>query len=100
MKMVILEDGIVWVLFIILDFDGGGLKFFWSNGDGYWIEINIFDLGGIGIVGGEGDKCYYLIYDNEIWLMDISGNSVSVYKGNYIVDFDYGGGMFWVLMVE
>ncbi len=100
MKMAISEDGTVWALSTTPDPDGGGSKLFWSNGDGHWTEINTPDPGGIGIAGGEGDKCYYLTYDNEIRSMDTSGNSASVYKGNYIADFDYGGGMFWALMAE
>ena len=100
MSMAVSEDGTVWVLSTTPDPDGGGSKLFWSNGDGNWTEINTTDPGGVSIAGGEGDKCYYLTSDSEIRSMDTSGNSVSIYKGNYIADFDYGGGMFWALMPE
>ena len=100
MRVVISEDGIVWALSYTPDPDGGGAKLFWSNGDANWTEINTADPGGVRISGGEGDKCYYLTYDGEIRSMDTSGNSTSVYKGNYIVDFDYGADMFWAIMPE
>ncbi len=100
MKVAISEDGTVWALSTTPDPDGGGSKLFWSNGDGNWTEINTADPGGVSISGGEGDKCYYLTYDGEIRSMDTSGNSTAVYQGNYIVDFDYGAGMFWAIMPE
>lgn len=98
MRLAISEDGTIWALSTTPDPDGGGSKLFWSNGDGNWTEINTADPGGVSIAGGQGDKCYYLTYDGEIRSMDPSGNSDSIYKGNYIVDFDYGAGMFWAIM--
>jgi len=100
MNIGVSEDGTVWVLSVTPDPDGGGSKLYWSNGDNNWTELNTADPGGVGISGGTGDSCYFLTYDGEIRSMDTNGSGASVYKGNYIVDFDYGGGMMWAIMPE
>lgn len=98
MNISVSEDGTVWISSTTPDPDGGGSKLFWSNGDSNWNEINTPDPGGISVSGGQADNCFYLTFGGEIRIVDTNSNNKLYYSGNYIDDFDYGGGMVWAIM--
>lgn len=99
-SVAISEDGTVWALSITPDPDGGGAKLFWSNGDGQWTEIDTPDPGGIQVSGAKDDTCLYLTYDGELRLLDTNANNKVFYTNEYLVEFDYGGGMIWALFPD
>lgn len=100
MRISVSEDGTVWVLSITPDPNGGGAKLYWSNGDSSWNEIDTPDPGGIAVAGGQNDNCFYQTFGGEIRIVDTNANNKVYYSDQYIVEFDYGGGMVWAIMPE